>query len=87
MEAKAEYIKTRGLDKGYYENLIIEFIKQYGGASRKDIDGLLMKKLPEIMTMRQKVQKINNLLYELSKKKNLIKNFSKTKKFPQWEMA
>ncbi|MDR4496628.1 MAG: putative DNA binding domain-containing protein [Candidatus Scalindua sp.] len=81
---KAEYIKTRGLDKGYYEKLIIEYIQKFGSASRKDIDGLLMDKLPNIFTENQKKQKISNLLYELAKKKNLIENQSISKKCPAW---
>ena len=80
---KAKYIKDRGFNNIYYQNLILAFIRKYGSANRKDIDELLLDKLPEILTDKQKKKKIMNLLNQLSKDKNLIRNIG-SKKFPKW---
>lgn len=80
---KARYIKDRGFDNIHYQNLILAFVKKYGSANRNDIDELLMDKLPEVLSEKQKRRKIKNLLYKMSKEKALIKNIG-TKKFPEW---
>lgn len=71
---KATYIKNRALDKNFYKQLIINFIKKYNAASRKDIDELLIDKLPNILDDDQKRKKISNLLSEMSKKDKSINN-------------
>lgn len=68
---KALYIHNRGLDESYYRQLITDYLQQYGGASRKDIDELLIPKLPEVLDAGQKAHKIRNLL-QLMRKDNLI---------------
>ncbi|MBW1803592.1 MAG: transcriptional regulator, partial [Deltaproteobacteria bacterium] len=81
---KSKYIKYRGLDDTYYQKLVISFIKQYGQASRRDIDELLLDKLPDVLTLQQKKNKINRLLsHKMSKELNLIKNVGSTK-FSSW---
>ncbi|EFK06131.1 conserved domain protein [delta proteobacterium NaphS2] len=63
---KARHIKYRGLDKQYYQDMILELIQAHGPVTRKDIDTLLMDKLPEILTEKQKKTRIHNLLYDSS---------------------
>ena len=82
---KATYIKNRAFDKNFYKQLIIDFIKQYSAASRKDIDELLMDKLPNILDENQKRKKISNLLTEMSKKDKSIKNGGSDHK-PGWTL-
>ena len=86
LENKAEYIKQRGMDKGYYENLIAEFLHKFGSASRKDIDDLLLDKLPGVLSHEKKRNKIRNLLHEMSKKKGIINNAG-TDRHPKWELS
>ncbi|MBU1121174.1 MAG: putative DNA binding domain-containing protein [Candidatus Omnitrophica bacterium] len=81
---KADYIKNRGFDKVYYENLILNYLKEFKKANRKELDDLLMSKLPEILSDKQKKIKITNLIYGLSKKKGIIENKAKSTKFPVW---
>ena len=83
---KAEYIKKRGLDSGHYEKLVIEYLRKFKQASRKDIDDLLIDKLPDILTSEQKVNKVRNLIYEMSKRKNIIKNLG-TDRQPKWILS
>ena len=77
---KASYIHQKGLDNKYYESLIIEYLTTYKKATRKEIESLLMTKLPDILTEDQKINKISNLLsYQLSYKKSLIENIGSRK--------
>lgn len=59
---KAGYIRNRGLDDGYYQKLVVEFLGKYQRANRKDLDELLLPKLPDILDGEQKANKIKNLL-------------------------
>jgi len=71
---KSGYIKNRPFDNKHYKTLILDFIRQFGSASRKDIDSLLMNKLPDVLNEKQKKNKINNLLAELARKDKAIRN-------------
>jgi len=71
---KARHIRDRGFDKRYYQDMILELIQEHGPVSRKDIDNLLMDKLPEVLTEQQKRSRIHNLLYELAGPLGLIRN-------------
>jgi len=86
VDDRSTYIKHRAFDKKYYKKLIIEFIEKFESASRQDINRLLIDKLPDILDARQKINKINNLLYEMSKKDNTIKNIGSDKK-PCWILS
>lgn len=66
---KAGYTKNKGFDKQYYLDLIIKAIKQHKELSRKEIDDLLWNKLPDWMSEKQKKNKVNNLIAELSRNK------------------
>ncbi len=76
---KAQYIKHRGFDDEHYKRLIIDYIKIYGSANRKDIDSLLFEMLSGRLDNRQKLNKIGNLLGSLRRKKIIINNGSSKK--------
>ena len=80
---KAAYIKNRAFDNEHYKKMVMDFIKEYGSATRKEIDDLLINKLSDVLTEKQKISKINNLIYEMSKKGKVIRNKGPKKK-PQW---
>lgn len=80
---KSRYIKNRGLDKQYYKKLILDFIREYGSASRKDIDDLLFEKLPNVLNEGQKKIKVNNLLNEMANTNKSIKNEG-SDRWPKW---
>ena len=84
---KATYIKNRAFDKAYYKDLIINFIKRYTTASREDIDSLIMEKLSNTLSEKQKRTKIRNLLYEMSNKDNTIYNNSNSTNKPEWKFV
>ena len=84
---KAGYIKTRGLDDNHYIELILEYLRKYDYANRRDINELLMNKLPDILRPEQKMHKINRLLSEIMRKKlNIIKNIG-TDRAPKWVLT
>jgi len=62
---KAKYIRMRGLDDGYYRKLVTDYLEKYGQATRKEIDDLLLPKLPEVLDESQKGHKIRNLIQAL----------------------
>lgn len=64
---KAEYTKNKGLDDVYYKDLLAKFIKQHKKVSRKEVDELLLEKLPDALTEKQKTTKIGHLLSALKK--------------------
>lgn len=59
---KARYIRNRGLDDDYYRKLVTDYLEKYGQATRKDIDELLLPKMPEILDAAQKAHKVRNLV-------------------------
>lgn len=59
---KAKYIHNRGLDDGYYQQLVLDYLKKYGKAARGDLDALLLGKLPDVLTASQRANKVKNLL-------------------------
>ena len=80
---QAGYIKNKGLDDQYYKTLIIEYLKQYTKANRKEIDRLLWDKLPDSLSEVQKKNKIHNLLTSM-KNKNLIEKDSDNQQKSNW---
>ncbi|MBI5676724.1 MAG: putative DNA binding domain-containing protein [Nitrospirae bacterium] len=84
---KARYIKTRGLDDNHYIELIMEYLRKYDHATRKDINELLVDKLPDILSTEQKMHKINRLLSEIMRKRlHLIRNMG-TDRTSKWVLT
>lgn len=76
------YTKNKGLDSFFYRELIKKALKQHGQLGRPEIDELLLDKLPDFMSMEQKIRKIGNLLTYL--RQNNIICLSKNKK---WKLS
>ncbi|UXN36722.1 putative DNA binding domain-containing protein [Avibacterium paragallinarum] len=72
-DEEAKYIHQKGLDDKYYQKLIIEYLTQFKTAKRKDIDRLLLDKLPAVLDDKQKYHKVKNLLQSL-KNQGIIYN-------------
>lgn len=71
IDDSASYIKNKGFDDKYYKDLVIEYLKQYKTAKKKDIRELLWGKLPEVLSDTQKENKIRNLLTSMKKAGNI----------------
>lgn len=63
--SKADYIRTRAQDDDYYAKLIVDYLSKFGGASRKEIDDLLLDKLSSALNQAQKKNKIGNIISKL----------------------
>jgi len=61
----ARHILHRGLDRRFYLDLMLELVRVHGPVGRKDLDELLLSKLPERMSEAQKRIKVRNLVQEL----------------------
>ncbi|HHH46810.1 MAG TPA: transcriptional regulator [Thiotrichales bacterium] len=59
------HIRERGFDQQYYIDLILALVEEHGPVGRKEIDQLLLPKLPDRLTDEQKTRKISNLLQKL----------------------
>ena len=80
------YIKNRGLNDEHYKKLILDYIKQYGSATKANIDHLILDILPSNLDEKQRANKVRNLVYALSKKDKLIVNQG-TIRFPKWILS
>ena len=80
---REKYIKMRGLKDDHYKKMVMGYIDKYDMATRVDIDNLLMDILPSVLTPKQKKNKVNNIIYALSKKDELIVNVG-TSRLPMW---
>jgi len=76
------HIRERGLDKQYYLDLILALVREHQPVDRKDVDQLLLTKLPDRLSQEQKLRKVHNLLQEL-RRSGLIDNRGSRSK-PQW---
>lgn len=74
-EDKAAYIKNKGFDNKYYQDLIVEYLEKFGSAQKADLRELLFNKLPESMTEEQKEKKISNLT-DAMKRKGIVQSDS-----------
>jgi len=79
---KAKYIRNKGLDDEHYIQLVLEYLRKYGVASRQSINDLILDKLPEILSDRQKTIKVSNLIQKMRRTK-LIENAG-SDTAPEW---
>ena len=63
--------------------MILDFLAEYGSASRADIDRLLKGKLSDVLDEKQQATKIKNILAAMSRKDKTIVNHGSKKK-PEW---
>ncbi len=82
---KAGYIRTRAQDDAHYARLVVDFIREYGHASRREIDDLLGKYLDEDLTPTQRRDKVSNVLRKM-RAQGIIHNAG-TRPQPRWELA
>lgn len=82
---KAQYIKSRAFDDYHYEEMVVGYLREFGHASRKELDDLLRKKLSDVLNETQKTHKIGNLLSAL-RRKGRIRNFGSTAS-PEWRLV
>ncbi|WP_224416238.1 RNA-binding domain-containing protein [Modicisalibacter tunisiensis] len=83
--SKAEYIRTRAQDDEFYAKLLKDYLEKFGQANRSDINALLLDKLSDALTYKQKYNKISNLLTKLRRQGVIVNKGSDTA--PRWCLA
>lgn len=61
----ARHVRESGFEKQYYLDLILQLVRQHGPVARREVDALLLPKLPERLSEEQKLRKVQNLMQEL----------------------
>lgn len=79
------HIRERGFDNRYYMDLILELVRTHGPVSRKDINDLLLTKLPDRLTFQQKQTRIQYLLQTLRRSGNIVNQGTRAR--PAWILA
>jgi ATP-dependent DNA helicase RecG len=64
--------------------MVLELIERFGHVKREDVNTLLFDKLPDVLTLVQKKNKIGNLLTKLRESGLIINVGSRTA--PRWEI-
>lgn len=84
VDDKVSYTKKSGFNDQYYKDLVLKYIKDFGSITKKDLDELLISKLPDNLNKEQKKTKIKYLVNVcLQKKEGRIKNIGTTR-YPVW---
>ena len=66
-ELKTEYIRNRSFNDLHFKDMIVSYLRSFGGATRSELNKLLESKLSDVLTKEQKIRKIGNLLFSLKK--------------------
>lgn len=66
-ELKTEYIKNRSFNDSHFKDMIVSYLRSFGGATRGELNTLLSSKLSDVLTDEQKIRKVGNLLSALKK--------------------
>lgn len=56
-ELKTEYIKNRSFNDKHFREMIISYLRSFGGATRSELNILLQSKLSDVLTDEQKKRK------------------------------
>ncbi len=80
----ARHIRERGFEKKYYLDLILQLVDEHGPVARKEVDALLLPKLPERLSEEQKREKVHNLLQELRRAGRIERQGAKSA--PLWAL-
>ena len=75
--------RQRDVTEYYYKDLIVEYLRKYGKASKQDIRDLLWDKLPNVLDDNKKNSKISTLLTAL-RKKEIITTDTSNQQTSRW---
>lgn len=68
---KASYIRKRGIDDEYCKKIILDYLKEFKEGKKDDFEKILLDKLPEILDISQKKNKIKNILQSMKNQGNI----------------
>lgn len=64
---QAQYTLNKGLDNGYYRELVLQHLRTFKTSKRAELEAILINKLPEALSHSQKRNKVKNLLAGMSR--------------------
>jgi len=70
-DARVDYTKHRVFDKKYYRDLVLEFLSQHGEAAPEELQRLLIDKFSDMLSDKQRRNKVRNILQELVREKRI----------------
>ena len=69
---ETEYIKLKGIEDDYCKKMIKDYIVKFKGGQRSDFENLLDDKLPNLLSPKQKKDKVKNLLQSMKREGSII---------------
>jgi ATP-dependent DNA helicase RecG len=78
---RTDYIRQRGIDDSYCQKLITDYLQKFKVGKRENFEKILLDKLPDVLDIIQKKNKIKNNLQSL-KKQGIIEPLGKS-----WTMS
>lgn len=82
-EERARYIKNKAFDNKYYQDMIVNYLQEFGKANKAAIRDLLIDKFPDTLSPSQKERKVLTLLTAL-RRKGIITTDSDNKQISHW---
>lgn len=82
---KESYIRNRAFDKEYYKDLVLAYVREFGEATRSQIDRLLKDKLSDVLDEKQKKKSVTNLLQEMKGEGTIVPDG--TTRWAKWRMS
>jgi len=80
-DEKGTYIKQRGIDDDYCQKIILDYLTKFNSGKKEDFEKILLDKLPDVLNLEQKKNKVKNNLQTL-RKNGVIRIVGKI-----WEMS
>lgn len=68
---KTAYIRNKAFDDAHYKDMVISYLKKFKQANRMEIENLLTPKLSDILSDKQKKDKVKNLLQSMRKENKI----------------
>lgn len=68
---RAEYIRQRGVDKAFLKKLVLDYLDEFSQATKQDLEGLLLEKMPDVLSKDQKKTKVKNLIQEMRRDQSI----------------
>lgn len=85
-EDRAQYIKNKAFDNQYYQDMIVNYLREFEKANKAAIRDLLIDKLPDTLSSSQKERKVLTLLTAL-KRNGVITTDSDNKRISHWVLV
>ena len=57
-DLKTEYIRNKSFKDLHFKDMIVQYLRSFGGATRAELNELLNSKLSDVLTEEQKIRKV-----------------------------